>query len=104
MHKATPDLIRIYRRRRLVVIVANIATIFAAVALMMVVMNQFHANPLVAIPLCFGVLPLAWIGSMIFSFRYFRCPACGRSIPGVLTPRGVTFGRRCNHCDIDYAA
>ena len=106
MTKATPEQIRVFRHRRLLVILGSIGILLGGFLFMvgLLSLDAVHANGKVAIVVGFGTVLLTGISAMVFNFMYFCCPVCGHSIPSVATGRGVKLGNCCNHCDIDFAA
>jgi hypothetical protein len=106
MTKATPEQIRVFRHRRLLVILGSIGILLGGFLLMigLLSLDAVNKNGKVAIGVCFGTVLLIGLGMTIFKVTYFRCPVCGHSIPSVATRIGLMLGHRCNHCDIDFAA
>ena len=106
MTKATPEQIRVFRHRRLLVILSNIGILLGGFLLMVGLLNfdAVHKDGHLAIVVGFSTVIFTVIVAKVFTFLYFRCPVCSHSIPSVVTGRGVIFGHRCNHCDVDFAA
>ena len=67
-------------------------------------LDVVHKDGRVAIAVGFSTVIFTGIVARVFHFLYFRCPACGHSIPDAATGRGLIFGHCCNHCDVDFAA
>jgi hypothetical protein len=67
-------------------------------------LNAVHKDGHVAVAVGFGTVIVTGIVARVFHFIYFRCPACGHSIPDAVTGNGLIFGHRCNHCDVDFTA
>ena len=106
MPKATPEQIRIFRHRRLWLILGSIGILLGGFLLMvgLLSLSAINKDGKVALSVGFGTVLLAGLSMMVFKFMYFRCPICDHPIPGVATRRGTMLGHRCNHCDIDFTA
>ena len=106
MTKATPEQIRVFRHRRWVAALVSIGIVISGGLLMfgLLSLDVVHKDGHTAIAVGFSTVILTAIVGSIFQFLYFRCPVCGHSIPHAVTGRGLIFGHRCNHCDIDFTA
>jgi hypothetical protein len=106
MTKATPEQIRVFRHRRLLVILGSIGILLGGFSLMVGLLNfdSIHKDGHVAIVVSLSAVIFTAIVAKVFQVLYFRCPVCSHSIPDVVTDSAVMFGHRCNHCDIDFAA
>jgi hypothetical protein len=109
MTKATPEQIRLFRHRRMVLIFGIIGILVAGFLLMvsLLSLSALNRNGKVAIVVGFSTVLLTGIGMTIFKFMYYRCPICGHPIPSrAIGPRGrgITIGSRCDKCEVDFAA
>ena len=106
MTKATPDQIRVFRHRRLIVILASIVILVAGFILMTSLMSLkiVHQNIAAVLFVGIGTVLLMCLGGVMIRRTYFRCPICSRRIPNVSYFDGVALGSCCKSCDVDYAA
>jgi hypothetical protein len=106
MTKATPDQIRVFRHRRLFVILASVGILVAGFILMASLMSlkMVHQNIVAVLFVGIGTVLLMCLGGAMIQRTYFRCPICSRRIPSVGYIDGVALGSRCKSCDVDFAA
>jgi Na+/melibiose symporter-like transporter len=98
MTKATPEQIRVYRHRRIMMFIGFLCIVIAWVPSVSFLLNHTH-NGKVAIAVCFGSVILASIGMMTFKYLYFRCPVCGEPFP--YQCYGIP--NHCKKCETDFA-
>ena len=107
MTKATPEQVRVFRRRRLLTMLGSIV-IFILGFLLGVILLGLSASRKHTVPMSLSLVSLIfiWLGISVLKSAYFRCPICGHPIPnrGGGSARSGTFGTRCDKCDVDFAA
>jgi uncharacterized membrane protein len=98
MAKGTPEQIRVYRHRRMMMFIGLLCIMIAWLPSVSFLLNHTHDGK-VAIVVCFGSVILAWIGMMTFKYLYFRCPVCGEPFP--YQRYGIP--NHCKKCETDFA-
>jgi len=107
MTTPTPEQIRIFRRRRMTVILTGIAIVVAIFVVMagLLSLKMVHQNLAAVLFVGIGIPLLGWIVGEVFTRKYFRCPICGRRIRcEVSAQNGAVLGSRCKECNVDFAA
>ena len=104
MKIATPEQKRIFRRRRMVATLGIIGIVILGFILAMSLLVTYaHYKRDMPFIVGVGVLLLTWLGCFLLRLKIFRCPICGQPISNRYA-NGGTFGRRCEKCDVDFAA
>jgi hypothetical protein len=112
MTNATPKQIRLYRHRKIVLLVVQLGMIpavpISAAILLKVFVVGTHIDFGVAILIALAGPMLLLAGSCVFRHVYFRCPVCSYPFPGGKKYNyfrwGEFFKGHCNACGTDYAA
>ena len=97
MKEATPDQMRLFRRRQGIAGVTSIilTLIWGAFFVWLVLHHKIQDWGTTFIIGCCVLM----VVKLAFQFLYFRCPACGRTFS-----LGFRWTRRCGSCETHYAA
>jgi len=98
MTKATPEQVRVYRHRRMMMLMSLPCLAVIWLPSVSFLLNHIH-NGKVAIVVFFGSFILGIIGMMTFIYFNFRCPVCGQPFP--YQRYGIP--NQCKKCETDYA-
>ena len=105
MTKATPEQIRVFRHRRMLVML-GCGVVFILGFLLGMILLGLSAHHKYDVPMILSASPLIfiWLGILVLKSAFFRCPICGHPIPnqGGGPGRPGTFGTRCDKCDVSF--
>jgi hypothetical protein len=104
MTKATPEQVRVFRRRRLIVTLGSIG-IFLLGSLLGLILLGLSASRKYHVPMILsaGSLVFVWLGISALKAAFCRCPICDHPISNRGRGSG-TFATHCDKCDVDFAA
>lgn len=103
---ATPEQIRVFRRRRMLVMLGCVVVFILGFLLGLILLGfSSHRKNHVPTILSAGGLIFIWLGVSVLKFAFFRCPICGHPIPnqGGGPGRPGAFGTRCDKCDVSFS-